>query len=1632
MGGFSLVCSMLFSPVFSVQASGAEALVLTGDADYAPLTYRENGEPRGLIVDIMRECALRMGRSPDIRLMGWNKALTLVTEGKADVIAPMSVNDFRKRNFDLSDPIYRSRFYIFIRSSSPGIKRLSDLRGFKVGVRAGGINRRVVESEPQITAYLMDSYLQGFRMLRDGRLDAVVTDVWIGTYILANNNIADIQHVGEPVVEIESAFAVRKGNSALLNEINTALRSLKDDGTIDRIYSQWQPKEVVFQTREQVLWSTYYWAIALISALLIISGIWIAILRKEISQRRDTEKVLQQSEHALQRKNEELKATNEELQAALEELEATNEALLESGNEIHAINEKLAASEAKYRAIIENMQDVFYRCDLDGKVLMASPSFARLMGYDSLEECLGKNLAEDFYENPDDRKSLIDSIHAHGRVSDCEVRLRRRDGTPVEVTTSSQFFYDGDGAVAGIEGIFRDITERKQAERELRDAEKKLYDIFQGSPIPAFIINSQHEVIHWNRALAEISGIRSEEVMGSTLHWRAFYNQERPCMADLLLDGAADAVDSWYHGKYRKSDLIENAYEATDFFPHLGENGKWLRFTAAVILDAAGNPLGALETLEDITERMQIEEERSRLTAILESTSDLVSTATPDGKLSYLNTAGRIMAGWGVSEDLSERTIPDLHPLWAFELIWKKGIPATLEHGAWQGETAIITRDGREIPVSQVIMAHRSSNGELQYLSTIMRDITERKRMEQVIRDREERYRAFISKTTEGVWCWDIDEPIPIDLPEEDQIRLVMKGRISEANDAIAMMYGFHRAEEMIGRSFGEFMTEEEFRDMAGVLVQARYNVTDVESEELDRNGVRHLFLNYSVGIIEEGRLIRVWGMQRDITDYKRAEEALRESEMRYRMLSEYHQRLNTIFIQFTEAKDTNDLFRIIAKLYRQFTGARAVIIARYDENDKSLTLTGSAGRAEDLPLIESRLGTKLLGLRIPVKDEMKTAMMENRIRRTGGLEAITMGAISRQISDQIFESIQCKEAISLAFHYGAEPVGTVVAFMQTPGAGVPDDILMTFGQMAGLAIRRKQTEEEIIRLNTELEQKVAQRTVELKRAYDELVKEVDERKAVEEALRVSRNRLNLITKNMLDLVTIIANDYTIQYASPSHKTVMGYDPEVYLGKSVLDFVPRRDRERAVAIIDNILSTGMTGSLLTRFRNADGRYLWVETYGSVLHNDAGEVIGIITSGRDITDRYILEQQLKLSEQRFRRLFENSPVPLFELDLSKSKAYLDELRGSGVDDFASFLENNPDSVERCIALMQIINSNSTAREIFHIDMLNRSSEEFSNLIHSNIGIIRKGLLAFFQGDRTLDAETTINLSGKAMYISFRISLAPGAEESWNRAIASVEDITGFKELERDLKLARDAAEKANRAKSEFLANMSHELRTPLNAIIGFSQIIEMQLQEKSIEKLAEYLDYIKTSGEHLLDMVNDILDLSKIEAGRIELDIKPFNLRNTLVSIPIQVKSLAMKKGLEVMLDIAPDIGVMHGDEVRIKQVIYNLLSNAIKFTESGKRIGIKAKRESNAALITVWDEGIGIDAKNIARIFQPFEQVGAAAKDSQGTGLGLAITMRLVQLHGGGIKVESSPGRGSRFIITLPRAFRTEDTKEKP
>lgn len=262
----------------------------------------------------------------------------------------------------------------------------------------------------------------------------------------------------------------------------------------------------------------------------------------------------------------------------------------------------------------------------------------------------------------------------------------------------------------------------------------------------------------------------------------------------------------------------------------------------------------------------------------------------------------------------------------------------------------------------------------------------------------------------------------------------------------------------------------------------------------------------------------------------------------------------------------------------------------------------------------------------------------------------------------------------------------------------------------------------------------------------------------------------------------------------------------------------------------------------------------------------------------------------------------------------------------------------------------------------------------------------------------------------------------------KVMLTIDDITEQKEAEEELLLSREAlteakriAEHANHSKSAFLATMSHELRTPLNSILGFSQFLNCEKKGKLNEKQKRYVRNIMTSGNHLLHLINNILDITKLDSGEVELNMETVDLGEIISDAEQMVLPMILGKGITLELDCERGDFLVRGDRVKIKQILYNLLGNAVKFTPPDGSVSLVCRRAGEWVKVSVSDTGVGISKEDLEQIFDPFVQVqDYHAREHGGVGLGLSIVRSLVEMHGGNIRVDSEPGKGSTFSFTIP------------
>jgi len=547
-------------------------------------------------------------------------------------------------------------------------------------------------------------------------------------------------------------------------------------------------------------------------------------------------------------------------------------------------------SEKKYRLLVENSYDLIWTMTAAGVFTYVSPSWQRVLGHDPAI-IVGRPFQG--LVHPEDVTAceayLQKAISERREMPGPAYRVKHADGTWRWHMASGAPVFAADGAFVSFVGVSRDITERRRTEEILKEGEKRLHDILHGSPIPAFVIGKDHRILYWNQALERYSGIPAAEVVGTDQHWRAFYNARRPCLADLVLAGELDKIPVWYEGKYSRSQVIDDAFEATDFFPDM-RGGTWLYFTAAPIRDADGNLIGAVETLMDITEQKRSEEalreSQRQLADIIGFLPDATIVIDKEGRVIAWNRATELMTGVPAAAMLGkgdyEYALPfygerrpilidlALHPDPEQERLY-----TTIQRAGdlLFGESYTPKLAPGNVHLSATASVLRNSKGEIVGAIECIRNNTERKQTEDALRDSERRLADII------------------DFLPDAALVIDREGRVTAWNKAMEAVTGVPAA-AMLGKGDYEYalpfygerrpilidLALHPDATVAKRYVNARWqgNVLVGEAYMPNLRGGRAYMLGTASPLYDtKGNIVGAIETIRDITDRRQMEEAL-------------------------------------------------------------------------------------------------------------------------------------------------------------------------------------------------------------------------------------------------------------------------------------------------------------------------------------------------------------------------------------------------------------------------------------------------------------------------------------------------------------------------------------------------------------------------------------------------------------------------------------------------------------------------------------------------------------------------------------------------------------------------------------
>jgi PAS domain S-box-containing protein len=1231
----------------------------------------------------------------------------------------------------------------------------------------------------------------------------------------------------------------------------------------------------------------------------------------------------------------ELKHSNSLLNATLE---AAKDGILVVGQDrkISSFNRKFLEMWKIPYSLAKQMDDRALQSFIQDQMRDPSAYFARM---------------EDLYRTPE---------------ADSFEELELRDGHIFERYSQPQRLGN---EVVGRVWSFRDVTERKRAEQELRTSEERfrqLADNIKEMFWMTDVVNEREEYI--SPAFEEIWGVPSERMMQGAVSF-----------LDTVLEEDLPAVTSVLE-KQRQGEQTELEYRIT----RPDGSVRWIWDRAFPIFDEDGKVLRVAGIAADITERKRAQEElresEQKVQNIVQHSTSMFYSHTTDHILTFVSPQSRQILDCEPEEAMRrwQEWLSD-HPA------NQEGIEST-ERAILTGERQppyeleLITKEMRRIWV-RVDESPVVEEGKTVAIVGSITDITDRKKTDEQLRKLSRAVEQSASTILITDWM----------------------GNIEYVNPRFTETTGY-TSEEAIGQNPRILKSgqtpQEEYERMWKTILSGE----DWQGEFLNRRKNGELYWEYATVspiLNERGETTHFIAVKEDVTDRKRTEREVRRHLAELEALYE-----NGLAVgQLLEPREIGE--RIIDTFSKHLPWHHVAIRLLKNGSDDleliafSLPHTNKYGNDPEKALIRrvSKVGQGISGWVVQTGEAVRTGNVHEYSQYVNTYEGILSGLyMPLKIGDQVF--------------------GVISVESEEPEAFTVQDerLLATLANQAAVAFENA-------------------------RLYHSIQDELAERRRAQEALHASETHYRELADSITDIFFELDQDLHFTHWNRTSEVLTGVPAKDAIGKSMADvFGDSRELTRVREIYSRVLATRRPQTFETIFSlNREVRSFEINAYPSTR--------GVSVVAKDVTDR---KRSEAIMQSRFELMEFSTHHPLEDL-ARKITDEVGELTGSRIG-FFHFMAEDETSITMQVwstGTSDLFDALSDEEKHLPVDQAGVWAEavrQRRSLIHNDYAslperkgvppghaeLVRQMLIPVIRNEKVVavmgvankpreytqqDLEIAMQFADHAWDITERKQMEVALAGERHLLVQRVEERTA------ELRASNANLARALRVKDEFLANMSHELRTPLNAVLGLSESLSEQVAGPLNEKQLRYVTTISESGHHLLSLINDILDLAKIEAGQVRLDINKVDVNLVCEASLRLVRQLAQKKKLEILLEVAPDLGLIWADERRLKQMIVNLLSNAVKFTPENGRIGLEVQADAadNKVMFTVWDNGIGIKEADLARLFQPFMQLDAGlARESSGTGLGLALVAQMARLHGGGVKVDSVPGQGSRFTIVLP------------
>ncbi len=1231
------------------------------------------------------------------------------------------------------------------------------------------------------------------------------------------------------------------------------------------------------------------------------------------------------------------------------------------------LQSQLADERAYNRGLIEASLDGLITVDPMLRITDVNATMCRMSGY-SRDELIGTSFPDYF---TDTRLATVGvrTTLDEGAVTNYELTLETKGGREMLVSFNAAIFKDEGGTVRGIFASARDITDQKRLQDQLSEEQAYNRSLIEASVDGLVTVDEAMVITDVNETMCRMVGRPRGQIVGSPF-------------------------PSYFTDASRASAGVELTFEESQVRNYVlelkvgeGESaGRPLpvSFNAAVFKDAQGEVRGIFASARDITDQQQLETQlqgsQAHTRSLIEANIDALATTDPLGTITDVNQQMEALTGCPRDELIGS-------PFKAFFTdpeVAADGIKLVLQRGKVTNyELTAQAKGGARTVVSYNATTFQGPDGSLQGVFAAARDITEQKSLEERLREQQTYLRGLIESSVDGL------------------VTVDGAGSISDVNDQMCKMTGYTRA-ELIGTPFADYFTDPE-KARAGVQETFEHGFVTEYALSLVARGRRllHVSFNASVFKDQKGEVRGIFASARDITDRVRLEEQMREQQTYLRGLIEssvdglitvdpegFITDVNEQMCRMTE----HPREKLVGTPFKRYftdpdvadAGVKSTFAAGVVTNYELVLLTRSGRKANvsfNASVFRDADG-QIQGIFASARDiyeqsRLQAQLAEEQAYNRSLIEA-SADALFAIAPDGLITDVNA-EASRLTGFTKRHLINSAFSDYFTDPALARAGVEKTLGEGRVLGYELVLTTRHGRRITVSFNAGVFNDAAGNPQGILAAARDITDQKLLEQQLRdqqfytrslIESNIDALMTTDPLGIITDVNEQMVVLTGCPLEELV-GTPFKRYF----------TDPGRAEQGIRQVVEQGeVTNYELTALAK-DGRET-VVSYNATTFNDRdGNLQGVFAAARDITET-------KQASQYARSLIESSLDPLVTI--------------------------SPNG--------KITDVNEATVEVTGVPSRDLIGTDFSSYF-TEPDKAREGYLQVFEKGTVTDYALTIrSRTGQLTDVLYNAAVYKDAEGEVLGVFAAARDVTERKRFEERLQEKNLELESASRAKDRFLASMSHELRTPLNAIIGFTGTLLMKLPGPLTGDQAKQLGTIATSAKHLLSLINDLLDLAKIESGKVELVLEEVECASVLTEVASTLEPLAAERGLAFEVDIA-DPGRVLTDRRSVTQVVLNLANNAIKFTDRGSvRVTLERVREEGeeSVQITVVDTGVGIDQADRRKLFEAFEQVGHIATRQDGTGLGLHLSQKLAGLLGGSIGCESEPNEGSRFWLRLP------------